>query len=107
MAQEAIYGKPVGVFIEVAPDWRLMVRIEPEAAQMLMASKKERILKQYPPRQAANGSWYVNIRFAPGPNGRKVIRKGSKETLEKAIIEFVGENLKPKEKKGTHLRLSI
>ena len=80
--------------------------IEPEAAQTLMASKKERILKQYPPRQAADGSWYVNIRFAPGPNGRKAIRKGSKETLEKAIIEFVGENLKPKEKKGTHLRLN-
>ena len=71
--------------------------IDTEAVQLLMADKKARILKQYPPRQAADGSWYANIRFAPGPDGRKVIRKGSKEALEKAIVEFVGEHI-PEEK---------
>ena len=59
-----------------------------------MKTKKERILELFPPKQAGNGTWYANIRFAPGSTGRKTIRKASKEVLEEAICEFVGNNLK-------------
>ena len=67
--------------------------IDPETAQELMKSKKERILEKFPPKQAGDGAWYINIRFAPGPSGRKTIRKAKRETLEEAICAFVGNNM--------------
>ena len=57
-----------------------------------MLSKKARILKKYPPQQSSKGYWYVNIRFAPGNEGRKTLKKNIKEDLEEAICVFVGEN---------------
>ena len=68
--------------------------IDPETAQELMKSKKERILEKFPPKQAGDGGWFVTIRFAPGPHGRKMIKKTKREDLEKAVCEYVGENLK-------------
>lgn len=68
--------------------------IDSETARLAMQTKKERILEQFPPKQAGDGGWFVTIRFAPGPNGRKMIKKTKKEVLEEAICEFVGNNLK-------------
>ena len=65
--------------------------IDSETAQQIMKSKKERILKKYPLLQATAGYWYVNVRFAPGPNGKKMLKRAKKEDLEKYLIEFVGE----------------
>ena len=68
--------------------------IDDETARTLMISIKERILRKYPPSQAGDGSWYINIRFAPGKAGRKTLRRVNREDLEEAICEFVGKNLK-------------
>lgn len=66
--------------------------IDSETAQQLMKTKKERILQKYPPRQASAGYWYVNIRFAPGKDGKKMLKRNKREDLENDIIVFVGEN---------------
>ena len=68
--------------------------IDAETARSLMVSIKERILRKYPPRLASDGSWYANIRFAPGKAGRKTLKKVNRNDLEEAICEFVGKNLK-------------
>ena len=68
--------------------------IDPETAQELMKSKKERILEKFPPKQAGDGAWFVHIRFSPGKNGRKMIKKNNREDLEEAICKFVGDNVK-------------
>lgn len=67
--------------------------ITSETAQDLyMAIRRKEILKKYKPSLGSDGLWYVNIRFAHGPSGRKTIRKKDLDELENEIVKFVLNN---------------
>lgn len=60
---------------------------EDQENEMLLRIK-QMVLETFPAKQTSDGNWIGNVRFAPGENGRKVIRKGSKKVLEDAIWNF-------------------
>ena len=62
------------------------------AQELFMLIRRKEILKKYQPKMGKDGLWYVNIRFARGPSGRKTIRKKDLDELQDEIFKFVLEN---------------
>ena len=68
-------------------------KITSETAQELyMSLRRKEILKKYEPSLGKDGLWFVNIRFARGPSGRKTIRKKDLAELQDEIVKFVMNN---------------
>lgn len=65
--------------------------ITSEAAQAIMQSCNKKILEKYPQKQGSDGSWHAVIRFAPGKEGRKVLRRKERSDLQGDIIAFVND----------------
>ena len=78
--------------------------ISPEAAQAIMRLRREAILKQYPQTQGTDGTWHAVIRFAPGKDGRKVLRRKELADLQDDIVNFIDKLKNTDNKKKSQLK---